>query len=162
MKIIRKAILLFGLTVALAACSESENAGPPIGEQEEKGFDIIETTASAAESPQFLEHAQGSIPVIYEETADHQELLEHIPCYCGCGESAGHEHAFDCFIDNVNEHGSIVWNDHGMKCGVCLEIAADAMEMSKQGYSDKQIRDSIDEDYKDSGMEPTPTPMPKN
>ncbi|WP_091587001.1 PCYCGC motif-containing (lipo)protein [Alteribacillus bidgolensis] len=161
MKKIRNVVFLLGISVILAACSESENAGPPVGEQEEKGYDILETTASAAEGPQFLEHANGSIPSIYEETAGHQELLTHIPCYCGCGESAGHDHAFDCFIDHVNEDGTVVWNNHGMKCGVCLEIAARAVDMKNDGYSDKEIRETIDKAYIDSGMEPTSTPKPQ-
>ncbi|WP_158737572.1 PCYCGC motif-containing (lipo)protein [Alteribacillus sp. YIM 98480] len=161
MKKVKNVVLLLGIAVTLAACSEPENAGPAVGEQEEKGYDILETTASAEESPQFLEHANGSIPSIYEETADHQELLTHIPCYCGCGESAGHEHAFDCFIDHVNEDNTVVWNNHGMKCGVCLEIAAAAVEMKNKGYSDREIRETIDETYNDSDMEPTPTPKPQ-
>lgn len=30
------------------------------------------------------------------------EVLEHLPCYCGCYQSAGHRNNLDCFSD---EHG---------------------------------------------------------
>ncbi len=54
--------------------------------------------------------------------------------------------------------GKVVWDDHGTKCGVCLEIAAQSVSDLESGKSIKQIRQSIDEKYKSGYAKPTPTP----
>ncbi|WP_054635563.1 PCYCGC motif-containing (lipo)protein [Thalassobacillus sp. C254] len=156
-------LMLAVLLTGLAGCgNENADGSPAVGEQKEHGFDILETTASAAELPEFLEHTHEDISSVYAESVHHKDLLEHIPCYCGCYESAGHRNVYDCFVNQVNEDGTITWDDHGMKCGVCLEIAYSAVQMSENGASDKEIRDAID-DYYNTGDYPeaTPTPQPE-
>lgn len=39
------------------------------------------------------------------------EVLSRLPCYCGCG-SVGHESNLDCFIQEFNPDGSVVFDDH--------------------------------------------------
>ncbi|KMJ56261.1 lipoprotein [Bacillus sp. LL01] len=122
--------------------------------------DLHEKTAAAEELPTFLANHHEAIGDIYERTPHYQDLLEHIPCYCGCGESVGHRSTFDCFIHERGEDGSVVWDDHGAKCGVCLEIAHASMELYDNGTSVDEIRDLIDERYKEGYAEPTDTPHP--
>ena len=38
----------------------------------------------------------------YQVAKDIPEVLEHVPCYCGCYESVGHRNNLDCFAD---DHG---------------------------------------------------------
>lgn len=66
----------------------------------------------------------------------------------------------NCFVKKINEDGSVVWDDHGTRCGVCLEIAAESMKMKQEGKSIKEIRNYIDEKYKEGYAKPTKTPMP--
>lgn len=120
--------------------------------------DIREETASNKVLPEFLKDKSEDMKVIYANTAQNKELLEKIPCYCGCGESAGHKNNYDCFIHENKEDGKVVWDDHGTKCGVCLEIAAQSVSDLKTGKSIKEIRQSIDEKYKSGYAKPTPTP----
>lgn len=122
--------------------------------------DLREKTGSVQELPAFLDEKSDDIKIIYAAAAQHQELLEHIPCYCGCGTSAGHKSSYQCFVHEVYEDGSLEWDDHGTRCGVCLEIAATAVVEYKDGKSIKEIRDGIDEAYKEGYSSPTPTPMP--
>jgi Protein of unknown function with PCYCGC motif len=119
--------------------------------------DIREETASNTVLPNFLKDKPEDIQVIYANVAQNKELLEKIPCYCGCGESVGHKNNYDCFIYENKEDGKVVWDDHGTKCGVCLEIAAQSISDLKAGKSIKQIRQSIDETYKSGYAKPTPT-----
>ncbi|MDQ8739121.1 PCYCGC motif-containing (lipo)protein [Paenibacillus sp. LHD-38] len=66
----------------------------------------------------------------------------------------------NCFIKEVNKDGSIIWDDHGTRCGVYLEIAATAAKMKSESKSDKEIRNYIDVTYKEGYADPTDTPMP--
>ena len=88
------------------------------------------------------------------------DIIKWMPCYCGCGESAGHGSNLNCFIDEIREDGSVVWDDHGTRCQVCLEIAVQSVKMTQEGKSLKEIREFIDENYKEGYAEPTDTPMP--
>jgi hypothetical protein len=122
--------------------------------------DIQELTASIDVMPAFLDKQPKEIAAIYAATPKFKELLESMPCYCGCGDSAGHKNNYDCFVADNKEDGKIVWDDHGTKCGVCLEIAAISMSESADGKSDQEIRKMIDEKYNEGYAEPTPTPLP--
>jgi hypothetical protein len=119
--------------------------------------DIRETTKSIEHLPSFLSVFEEDMAVLYQQAAEHRELLENIPCYCGCGEAAGHKNNYDCFVYENKQDGSIVWDDHGTKCGVCLEIAAESIAAYEAGKSVKDIRHMIDEKYKEGYAEPTPT-----
>ncbi|WP_018924202.1 PCYCGC motif-containing (lipo)protein [Salsuginibacillus kocurii] len=153
-------VICFSLMLVLAACGNEESQIPDVGEQQEHGFDIIETTADAAEMPAFLDETHEDIAELYEEVVKHQDLLEHIPCYCGCYESANHRDVYECFVHQFNEDGTVVWDTHGMSCGVCLEIARDAIQMKQAGLSAEDIRTAIDAHYADGYPEATPTPHP--
>ncbi|MNJ02500.1 hypothetical protein D3C73_1624720 [compost metagenome] len=66
----------------------------------------------------------------------------------------------NCFVQEINPDGSVVWDDHGTRCGVCLNIAVESARMLKDGKSAKEIRDTIDQNYKTGYAKPTPTPKP--
>lgn len=62
----------------------------------------------------------------YKFATEHPEILEQMPCYCGCGEhgsvaSEGKPHRFlrDCFI---NDNG--VYDNHASFCDICVGINA--------------------------------------
>ncbi|MCF6799885.1 PCYCGC domain-containing protein [Bacillus sp. ET1] len=117
-----------------------------------------EETASNEVLPEFLKDKSEEVQTIYANAAQNKELLENIPYYCGCGESTGDKNNYDCFIHENKRDGKVVWDDHGTKCGVCLEIAAQSVPDLESGKSIKQIRQSIDEKYKSGYAKPTPTP----
>ena len=117
-----------------------------------------EETASNEVLPEFLKDKPEEVQSIYANAAQNKELLENIPYYCACGESTGDKNNYDCFIHENKRDGKVVWDDHGTKCGVCLEIAAQSVPDLESGKSIKQIRQSIDEKYKSGYAKPTPTP----
>jgi len=122
--------------------------------------DLQELTASVDKLPHFLDNLDPRIADVYKIAGANRDLLKSIPCYCGCGESAGHQHNGNCFIKEEKADGSIVWDDHGTRCGVCMEIAVVAAKMKQEGKSVKEVRQFIDNTYADGYAEPTPTPMP--
>ncbi|MCF2942403.1 PCYCGC domain-containing protein [Paenibacillus tarimensis] len=119
--------------------------------------DLREATASADELPSFLNAKPEELVNVYRLAAEHSDLLDWIPCYCGCGSIAGHISSRNCFIYEASEDGAIVWDDHGTRCGTCLDIAFTAVMKQKEGLSIPEIRQYIDARYAESG-EPTPTP----
>src|SRR5699024_6825354 len=110
----------------VSACSSSKEGETNDTDtiNEESMGDLRQETASKDELPEFLANHDENMQVLYTAVAEHQELLEHMPCYCGCGESVGHGNNMNCFIHDVKDDGAIVWDDHATRCQVCLDIAA--------------------------------------
>ncbi|SFE79466.1 Protein of unknown function with PCYCGC motif-containing protein [Bacillus sp. OV194] len=162
MKIKSLAVLL-SLSL-LIACSNKEPQKSEKNHQEHEQSqshetsDIREETGKVESLPSFLMKQPKEIQVIYQAAAKHKELLEKIPCYCGCGEEANHKNNYDCFVHENKKNGAIVWDDHGTKCGVCLEIAAQSVMDYSKGKSVKEIRENIDKTYEKGYAKPTPTP----
>jgi len=156
------------LVLVLSACGDkAKDSGSSHKEMEvghEKQLpngDLQEVTESAAVLPKFMDGKPEDMRLVYQVAANADDILTYMPCYCGCGESAGHGSNLNCFVDEIREDGSVVWDDHGTRCLVCLEIAAKSVQMKQEGKSMKEIREYIDSTYGDgSYAEPTNTPMP--
>lgn len=124
--------------------------------------DLREETASADTLPAFLDGESDQVKLAYVAAAKLQSTLQYIPCYCGCGRSAGHKSNLECFIASVREDGTVVWDDHGTGCGVCQQIALQSAQKKAEGMSDLQIRQWIDATYGSGGYaDPTDTPLPQ-
>ena len=96
----------------------------------------------------------------YEFAARHPEVLEYVPCFCGC-ERGGHRGNHDCFVAARDEDGKVTqWDAHALHCQVCLDVARDAMQMHNGGASPSAIRAAIDQKYAGPGVPMTPTPGP--
>jgi len=164
------AIGIITFNMIFTACSNNETAGEHKQHQSDESSehthshshshsgDIRETTQSIDHLPSFLKHFEEDMAVLYHQVANHRELLEQLPCFCGCGESVGHMNNYDCFVFENKEDGSITWDSHATKCGVCLEIAAVSISEYNRGKSIKEIREMVDEKYSNGYAKPTPTP----
>lgn len=159
-------IFFTAIFILLSACSSTEEESKAADKDQEKhsyhaeNGDLREKTASLSELPKFLDNQHEQIQMVYSAVGEHQDLLEDIPCYCGCGDSAAHKDNYDCFINENKDNGEVVWDDHGTRCGTCLDTAAKSINMLNEGKSIKEIRQYIDDTYKEGYAEPTPTPFP--
>ena len=72
----------------------------------------------------------------YQVAKDIPEVLEQLPCFCGCMAEYGHKNNLFCFKDQ-----------HGSGCTLCQDIALDARKMHDQGVSVAQIRENIKTKY---------------
>jgi hypothetical protein len=159
--VMKKAALSFVLAIAVltsGACSGGGNDHSDTGEHHQVVGDIREETASVDILPEFLSGKHELLQHTYTAVALHQDLLEKIPCYCGCGETVGHQSSYDCFVYQNNEDGSLVWDDHGTKCNICVDIAVTSIIEYNNGKSVQEIRAMIDEMYQEGFPNPTPTP----
>jgi hypothetical protein len=97
----------------------------------------------------------------YQFAAEHPEVLSYVPCYCGC-ERAGHRGNEDCFVKTRDVNGDVVeWEDHGMECAVCLDVATRARQMFASGASVADIRAAVEKEWSTkAGLSHTPTPDP--
>jgi hypothetical protein len=68
----------------------------------------------------------------YQTAKDIPEVLEQIPCFCGCLSNFGHKNNLFCFKDQ-----------HGAGCNMCQDIALDARKMHDQGLSIARIQEKI-------------------
>jgi hypothetical protein len=99
---------------------------------------------------------------VYEFAARHPEVLNYIPCYCGC-ERMGHKANHDCFVRSRAANGRILeWDSHALGCAVCLDVGRKAMTLFNQGMSVSAIRTAIEREYAGHTPSHTPTPLPPN
>ncbi len=109
---------------------------------------------------QYLARPMAVVQSAYEFAARHPEVLQYVPCYCGC-ETRGHGGNHDCFVKRRSADGRVLeWDPHGSGCTVCVDVARDAMLMFNSGASASAIRTAIDKKWGGRYPSQTPTPQP--
>ena len=78
------------------------------------------------------------------------DALKNVPCYCGCGK-VGHTSNYSCYVKDVKPSGEIVFDQHALGCGICVDIAQNVMKMTRDGKSPKEIRTAIDTTFAQYG-----------
>lgn len=148
-----------------SAAAESSGAAQPSPEI------VAATAAKAAFGP----HSQAAYPPIpfqgyapprseevvraaYQFAAEHPEITSYVPCFCGC-ERAGHQGNTDCFVKSRAANGDVTeWDEHGLDCAVCIDVATVARQMHSSGASVTQIRAAVDKQF--GGLYPSKMPTP--
>jgi hypothetical protein len=104
--------------------------------------------------------SQEVITAAYRFAADHPEILSYVPCFCGC-ERSGHSGNTDCFVRQRAENGDVVaWDEHGVECAVCIDVANRSRQMFESGASVRDIRTAIDKEFGTMYPGKMPTPKP--
>ena len=94
----------------------------------------------------------------YTFAAEHPEVLSYIPCFCGC-ERSGHRGNHDCFVRERAVNGDVVaWEEHGMECAVCIDVADRSRHLFAEGKSVAEIRAAVEREW--AGRMPSHTPTP--
>lgn len=87
------------------------------------------------------------ITAAYRFAAEHPEILSYVPCFCGC-ENAGHSGNADCFVKSRAVNGDVIeWDEHGVECAVCIDVANRSRQMHASGASVRDIRTAIDKEF---------------
>lgn len=86
--------------------------------QEADAFDATPWSANAADTgwvniegvefPGGMENSDPEVLEAYVFAAKHPEVLQYMPCYCGCEHPrTAHESNYDCFVDIVDRSGAV-------------------------------------------------------
>jgi hypothetical protein len=109
--------------------------------------------------PNMVPRAPEDIRAAYTFAAHRPDVLEYVPCFCGC-ETAGHSGNADCFVESRNPDGTVrEWDTHGMACTICIDVAHKAMQLHTSGATVQDIRTTIEDEYARFPSQ-TPTPAP--
>ncbi len=74
--------------------------------------DIVAKTSAKLPSFAYDQSAPKNAPKAYQFAIDRPDLLSQVPCYCGCGQDAGHKSNLDCFIKERNGD-KVLFDRHG-------------------------------------------------
>ena len=97
------------IVLAVAACDRGQQADafdttPWSGSEADTGWVNIE----GVEFPGGMEKTDPEILEAYVFAAKHPEVLQYMPCYCGCEHPrTAHESNYDCFVDIVDRSGDV-------------------------------------------------------
>lgn len=69
------------------------------------------TLAPLSQMPDFVQTAPPTVQEAYRFAVANRDLLEQMPCYCGCG-GVGHESNADCYVKAFNPDGSVAEFDN--------------------------------------------------
>lgn len=134
MRFYRVFLLTTLLSVFLAACSSAKDSL---------------AMAPLSDMPAHVQAAPVSVRESYQFAVANPDVLQQLPCYCGCGDM-GHTSNYACYAQN-DDNGKIIFDDHALGCSICVDITQDAMRMLREGKSIQEIRASVDETYSKYG-----------
>ncbi|HEX6304453.1 MAG TPA: PCYCGC motif-containing (lipo)protein [Anaerolineales bacterium] len=143
--------LLFALAIItllsslLTACSSSSSVKHNSSMQ----------MAALSEMPPEVQSAPVVVQEAYQFAAANPEVLEAIPCYCGCG-AMGHTSNYSCYFTGESAGDGLAFDPHALGCSICVDITQDSMRLLQQGKSMSEIRAYIDGTYASFG----PSNMP--
>jgi hypothetical protein len=86
-------------------------------------------------------NAQPKVREAYLFAQEHGEVLDEVPCFCGC-EAVGHQDDLDCFFKDNGQFEKM-----GLNCGGCVAVALDSKRLFEEGQSTEEIRDFITKKY---------------
>jgi Protein of unknown function with PCYCGC motif len=100
------------------------------------------------------------VTAAFHFAAEHPEIASYVPCFCGC-QQGGHRGNADCFVRRRGANGDVVeWEEHGVECAVCIDVATRSRQMYNSGASARDIRAAIEREFVPNASTMTPTPKP--
>jgi hypothetical protein len=112
--------------------------------------------ASMDNMPVDVQSAPVTVQQAYQFAVANPDLLQQLPCYCGCG-PIGHTSNYACYVAEQNSDGTAkTFDNHALGCSICVDITQDAMRLLKDGKSVPEIRTYVDQSYAKYG----PSNMP--
>ena len=147
----RKRLFLLSI-VALMILVGSASAGCTAGPS---GDDHELPMAPLRDMPADVQAAPVVVQQAYQFAAANPDVMQQIPCYCGCGEM-GHTSSYSCYIAGASADGKITYDNHALGCSICVDITQDTMRLLRQGKSVQEIRAYVDSTYAKYG----PSNMP--
>lgn len=118
-----------------------------------------EIAATWGARPDYVHAAHPMVQDAYAYALERPDVIEWMPCYCGCGAMA-HDSNLDCFFKPRGSGEGLVFEEHASYCDICVETALMARQMMGKGRPLTEIRATIDAMYSANGVPGTPTELP--
>jgi Protein of unknown function with PCYCGC motif len=131
------------VSVGLAGCSKAGAVN--------HDYAIAPLTAMPAE----VQQAPVAVQQAYQFAVANPEILNQIPCYCGCG-AMGHTSNYSCYVADDFAEGEVVYENHALGCSICVDITQDTMRLLDQGKEVSEIFAYVESSYARFGP---PTPL---
>ncbi len=96
--------------------------------------------------PSDVQTAPVSVRESYQFAAANPEVLQELPCYCGCG-AMGHASNYDCYVVGIDAAGALQYDPHALGCSICVDITQDTMRLLREGKTVPEIRTYVDATY---------------
>ncbi len=108
------------VSIVAGSCSSGGGSGTPVSTSAGtdpdpaaafSGFEPADEPngdLSKVEWPSFVTDADPEVKELYEFQITHGELMRYMPCFCGCGNDAGHRSNRDCYVESVGADGTVV------------------------------------------------------
>jgi hypothetical protein len=126
------AVVLGGLS---AGCAPVDSAGPQL------------PMASLHDMPMDVQNAPAPVRAAYQFAAANPEIMQQVPCYCGCG-AMGHTSNYSCYVTGMDGAGKLIYDPHALGCSICVDITQDVMRLLRDGQEDiPSIHAYIDQTY---------------
>ncbi|HRJ59135.1 MAG TPA: PCYCGC motif-containing (lipo)protein [Anaerolineales bacterium] len=100
--------------------------------------------------PMDVQSAPVAVQEAYQFNTANPNIMQDIPCYCGCGD-IGHTSNYDCYVSDVDANGNITFDNHALGCSICVDITQDVMRMLNDGKSPQDARAYVDATYSKYG-----------
>jgi len=149
MKNLKRPFLL--ILIALLAGSLLAGCGGSTTHEAEHSFPL----APLAEMPEMVHNAPVRVQEAYQFAVANPDVLQQIPCYCGCG-GMGHTSDYSCYVADEAADGTLTFETHALGCSICVDIAQDTMRLLDEGKSVDEIFTYVDNSYSRFGP---PTPL---
>ncbi len=146
-KVIALITSIFILGILVAGCGSTGTSG----ESKATNYNL----APLADMPLDVQNAPVTVKQAYQFAVDNPEILNQLPCYCGCG-GMGHSSNYSCYVAGEDDSGDLMFDGHALGCSICVDITQDAMRMLDGGKSTTEIREYVDQTYSRFG----PSNMP--
>ena len=105
--------------------------------------------------PPEVQAAPASVRTAYQFAAANPDVMQRIPCYCGCGKM-GHTSNYACYVAEVAADGKITYDPHALGCSICVDITLDTMRLLKEGKTVPEIKAYVDTAYSKYGTSNMP------
>ena len=133
-------VMVFVLPAILAACKG----------QTVSNSDNALAIAPMAGMPAEVKAAPTTVQQAYQFAVANPEVMKQIPCYCGCGK-IGHTSSYSCYVQEVDDKGTITYDTHALGCSICVDITLDTMRLLRQGKTVAEIKTFVDQTYSQYG-----------
>ncbi|MBI4336296.1 MAG: hypothetical protein HY683_00505 [Chloroflexi bacterium] len=111
--------------------------------------------------PSYVLAASRDVQEAYAYAVEAPQVLRYIPCFCGCGQHSGHTAIHDCFVQQQHATGGpVAFDEHGVGCQMCVDIAREAKLRIQRGETLQQIRQYVVARYSQVGPSTNTPPIP--